>query len=866
VYTISFDAPGGDDKARVGGKGANLSRLAAAGLPVPPGFCVTTEAYGDFLREGRIAAELAGAIEELVFDDAAKLTEQTDAIREMILSPVMPAPIVEAIREGYAAMGDSPYVAVRSSGTAEDLAEASFAGLHDTYLDIRGADDVIDAVRRCWASMWTARATAYRQQNGFDQKEATIAVVVQEMVDADVAGVLFTANPVSSATEETVINASWGLGEAVVSGLVTPDLFIVRNDTNEVRERTLGEKTQRIVRNRDGGSGTVCLDVEPVDRDRFCLSDTQIDLLVDLAGRVEQLYEGFPQDIEWALRDGRFYLLQARPITGVEFSWDCDLDAGCRCDHDGFDTVWTRAYAHVAASKPLSPLMYSARFVHNYSNQVYTDFARVFDLDEVKSTRLYKFHKAEIYYNLDWERTLVEKLGVPALRPWMLEWLPQSVRQEVLDAPFSWLDYGRRHLGAALFHRQKLWTGMIKKLDHGRTQRLEETAGLTYEQLRELSDTAVRRYTAHQLQLENEWVEDCTIAFLQCFRDLMSALAYMVTNWYSGDSIKTLGELLSGTPLGSDTLRENRDLWLLSEKLRASPALMQVLGSHSDGAFFEALNDSDEGRSWLAEYQSFLDSWGHRGAVERDIIYPRRCEDPSLDYQMLSVLLKADAQVDPAIRDKEVNERREKVYGEVLADIRNRPLGGLKVEAFKVLYDLCHRYVAARDDERCNPMERLVFSFKRGYVEQGRRLAERGQLQDADDIFFLSLEEIDDIFAGRVTSRRLMQAKIDARRRDWMRRYHDGFEPPEYLHYRQGVDLDAQAPEDGADDGVLRGAPMNHGTVTATARVIEHLADIGRVRAGEILVTHSTDPGWTPVFMLLSGVVIETGGLLSHAS
>src|SRR5215210_6324295 len=295
----------------VGGKAANLGELTRAGLPVPPGFCVTTAAYelvaGDAgLRW--ILDDLAGTPPE----DAARLAELAAAARVALLAAPVPQEITEAIGEAYRGLGDGDEpVAVRSSATAEDLPTASFAGQQDTYLNVVGTEALVEAVRSCWASLWTDRAVSYRASNGIDHAGVRLAVAVQRMVEAEVAGVLFTANPLTGRRRQAVIDASPGLGEAVVSGAVNPDHFVVDTATGEIVERSLGDK--RVAIRAEAGGRT--RRVELAENGETSLTDAQIRALAKLGARVEAHY-GEPQDTEWAIdTDGKLWLLQARPIT-----------------------------------------------------------------------------------------------------------------------------------------------------------------------------------------------------------------------------------------------------------------------------------------------------------------------------------------------------------------------------------------------------------------------------------------------------------------------------------------------------------------------------------------------------------------------
>jgi len=322
------------DVPLVGGKGANLGEMTNAGIPVPPGFCVTAEAYKYFvenvkLEDGKTLQEwIMEIISQTNVDDSKQLQENTAKIREKIIELPMLPEIAEEIERAYKELSqrfgkDAVYVAVRSSATAEDLPEASFAGQQETYLDVYGVDDVIDKVKRCWASLWTARATFYRAKQGFDHSKVYLSAVVQKMVNSKTSGVMFTANPVTNNRNEIMINASWGLGEAVVSGSVTPDEYIVEKGTWKIKEKFIAKKEVMVVRNPETGKGTVYVKVAdylgPEYVEKQVLTDEQIIEVAKIGAKIEEHY-GWPQDIEWAYDadDGKLYIVQSRPITTLK--------------------------------------------------------------------------------------------------------------------------------------------------------------------------------------------------------------------------------------------------------------------------------------------------------------------------------------------------------------------------------------------------------------------------------------------------------------------------------------------------------------------------------------------------------------------
>src|SRR6266496_3464465 len=354
--TLAFILPLADVSARlsqVGGKGASLARMAAAGLPVPAGFHVTTAAYRRFVTENGLQEQILSVVSAVAADQQAQLEEASKQIAGLFAQSAMPDAIAGAIRQAYAALGggDLP-VAVRSSATAEDLPELSFAGQQETYLNIHGEAMVLDAVKRCWASLWKARAIGYRARHGIAQEDVSLAVVVQELVPADAAGILFTANPLTGTRDQVLINAAWGLGEAIVGGLVTPDTVVVEKASGAITRQEITEKNVMTVRTPEGTHE------EPVPADRrtqAVLSSAQAAELARIGVQIEDLNEQ-PMDIEWALYDGRLFIVKARPITTLRGQapaleeWNDSLSG---------DSLWTCANVGEAVPDVMTPCTWS---------------------------------------------------------------------------------------------------------------------------------------------------------------------------------------------------------------------------------------------------------------------------------------------------------------------------------------------------------------------------------------------------------------------------------------------------------------------------------------------------------------------------
>lgn len=859
MFVIRFTDDNSADATRVGGKGGNLGLLTRAGFPVPGGFSVTTDAYSAFLTETGLHQKIAAIVAQIDYTAPDGLESATAQIRDLVVAQDLPPEITAAVRDAYAQLGADSYVAVRSSGTAEDLAGASFAGLHDTYLDITGADAVLDAVRRCWASLWTARAASYRNTKGFGGTDNGIAVVVQVMVPSEISGVMFTANPVTSATDEIVVNASWGLGEAIVQGIATPDEYVVHEPKLRVKDRVLGAKEVRCVRAPATGVGTIIEAVPAEDAARMTLNDAQVEELALLGRRVQEHYGQVPQDIEWGFADGEFKLLQARPITGVELSWDSDCDDWQTLPEASDDTVWTRSWSDEAWTGAISPLMYSFRgkaFTHCHSFGM-----NIWGFRDLSKMRAWRYYKGGALFNSSMDREFVARSSFPATRAGLLGNVAPHWHEEVLKAPFSWAAYLKLHARAQFLDKAQgvvTWQQVGDVWIHDKD---EEANGLPDEKLRELSDAELRRYVATLTDFETDYIQDVWSAFFIHARDSFSLLGLMLASWYDGDDV-LFTDLITGVPRPTATMVENIALFRLAQRLKSSPTMLACYEANVDGAFFDNVGASDEGKAWLANYQTFLAQNGHRGHADRDLYYTRRAEDPSVDYRALGTLLNVDMSIDPEVKEKEVEARRQETINKVVDAIKRKPFGSLRAELFKSTLAYAVRFLLFRDDER-HFVDRSTFSIKRGYKEAGRRLVERGVFPDAEAYLFLTETELFSMLEGTANVP-LSLAKIEGRRRNFQEIMSRTRENPLYLQNGRSIDHILLSSNDG--EGSMQGIATSRGNVEGIARVIRELKDIGRVQEGEILVTNSTDPGWTPVFLVIKGIILETGGMLAHGS
>jgi len=856
---VPFTDPKAQHSELAGGKGANLPQLVAAGFTVPPGFVVLTSAYADALADAGLADEILGIVGRIDYDDVDGVERASAEIRRLIEGLAVPEEIVNEIKSAYAAFGSDVSVAVRSSGTAEDTADASFAGLHDTYLDIHGADEVVNAVRRCWASMWTARAISYRHTKGFDHAQARIAVVVQQMVESEVAGVMFTGHPLRARTDEIVVNASYGLGEAVVSGLVTPDEFTLNAHTLEVKHSHTGSKAKKIVRS-PSGVGTVTLDVDEADRARLCLTPEQLAELGDLGRRVTRHYDCLPQDIEWGYADGTFHLLQSRPITGVDFTWDEGIEEWQTAPEDE-DSLWTYKYSEQYWNGGITPLFYSIRAREPHEGIM--RMAELAGFHDLTNKRTYKYKFGTAYYGVEVDEAF-QRYALPrAVRAAGAFNVPENILPKTLSEPLDVVRFLRMMLSVnasptSAFYN---WRRAAREKFIFNSEKIAEANGLPDSELRRLSDTELRRYLRSLEDLAIKFMDSLWVGTHIPMPMIFGLFGTLVAKYYKGDNPTISQDLMSGLPPTLQT-KETHDFYELAQRLRQSKSLRKVFDENPGATFFEALKDSEEGREFLEAYRAFVAEHGHRGHQDRDIYFKRRADDPAIDYEAFRLHLQSENDTPPWENERRLIEKREAATKEIMEHLGVGVFGGVRQKLFQLLHEEIIDFLVLREDWRYY-IDRITYSKRRVALEVGRRCVERGSLDQVEDCFFLGEDELFRTLAG-AEPLPLTRAKVRGRRRHFERMESRTWTPPMLIKGDGTVVEDVNDVGEGGSHMV--GIGTSAGVVEARARVVRNLSEIGTIQRGEILVCNATDPGWAPVFSVISGLVIETGGMLAHGS
>ncbi|MEV8637692.1 PEP/pyruvate-binding domain-containing protein [Streptosporangium sp. NPDC051023] len=872
---LKFDDIGAETLPLVGGKAANLGVLTAAGLPVPPGLCVTTEAYRRVTGQAGLE-DVLDALAVASPADVKTLNELAAKARELVLSAPVPADIADAVRRS----AHGP-VAVRSSATAEDLPHASFAGQQDTYLNVVGADAVLDAVRHCWASLWTDRAVAYRAANGIDHRTVLLAVVIQEMVQSEVAGVMFTANPVTGRRHEAVIDASPGLGEAVVSGAVNPDHFVVDIATGRITERRPGDKLLA-VRSLPGGGVERVETRAGTSTEQACVTDAQIRALAELGGRVEEHY-GSPQDTEWAIdADGTLWLTQSRPITTLfPVPGRSVPDAG---------TKGTRIYFSVNVAQgvyaPFTPMGVSAfRLLSSSGSALFG--APVADV--VGGAPQLAEAAGRLFFDVTGlVRSRVGRMLLPRVLD-VMEARSAVVLRGLFDDPrFSVTQRSvrpalRRFLGIAARFRIPSHTVRAVLNPPAARERLERLGSRLRADLAPLPESATslerldrveRMLGVHAVTLLPRVVPGPAAGFAM----LGLASRLLGEQARPGD----LPTVLRGLP-HNVTTQMDLALWHLAGRIRADEEATSLLlgtpAAELAGRFHDGTLPGVVDRG----LRGFLAVYGNRAVAEIDLGVPRWSEDPTHIIGVLTNYLRLE---DQALAPDAVFARGAAEAALMIKTLATRA-GGPRGLIVRFALGRARALAGLRELPKFF-MVTVLAAMRAELRTVGADLVARGLLDSSDDVFFMTAREVrtaltssPDIsdfsdfsdfsgfsgFSGGAgaqgpgssrTPRALVAERREEAARERRRR-----------HLPRIVLSDGTEPEAVATatpvDGALTGTPASAGSVTGIARVV--LDPVGaHLEPGEILVCPSTDPGWTPLFLTAGGLVMEMGGANSHGA
>ncbi|MFD3873206.1 rifamycin-inactivating phosphotransferase [Streptomyces sp. NPDC058623] len=813
--------------AVVGGKGAQLGALSRVeGIRVPDGFCVTTGAFRRVMAQAPSIDDRFDRLSRLDADDREGIGTLSAEIRRIIEVIPVPDDLAADITGALARFGEEAAYAVRSSATAEDLPTASFAGQQDTYLNVVGPAAVLRHVSRCWASLFTERAVSYRRRNGIDDRTVDMAVVVQRMVFPHAAGVLFTADPVTGNRKVATVDAGFGLGEALVSGLVNPDVFRVRD--GKVVDRAIAVKRRAVSALPAGGTGDVPID--PRRQEEPSLTDAQVVRLVELGRRIEAHF-GRPQDIEWCLVDDGFRVVQSRPITTL-------FPVPERDDREN------RVYVSVG------------------HGQMMTDPMKALGLSMWQLTAMVPMHEAGGRLFVD----VTPGLSAPESRAGLLDALGKGdpLIRDALETVLGRDDFlpsppettpaaapgGPPAPGAPdpIETDPAIVTALIER---SRTSIAALERDIRTKSGPELFDYLLEAFEEHKRVLSDPL-------------NLQAITAAMESTWWLNDKLYAwLGEKNAADTLtlsAPDNITSEMGLALLdvADVIRPLPDVVTFLRGVEDEGFLDELAKLAGGTEARDAIEGYLDRYGMRCVGEIDITRPRWRERPTT---LIPAILDNVRNFGPGAAERRFEEGRQKALRkeqDVLSRLRALPDGDRKADETRRMIDRVRTFIGYREYPKYGIISRYSV-YKRALLEEAERLVAAGAIAEPEDVFHLTFQELHEV----VRVNRPVDPRLVQRRREAFRAHH-ALTPPRVLT-SDGETLNGAYRRDDVPAGALAGVPVSAGTVEGRARVVLDMARAD-LEAGDILVTTFTDPSWSPLFVGIAGLVTEVGGLMTHGA
>lgn len=821
-YVLDFQEIDRTRSTTVGGKGAALGELSRIeGIHVPAGFCVTTDAFRRVMTTAPSIGDRLDRLSRPRPDDHEAIRALSAELRRTIEGIAVPDDLVAAITGALAMHGERAGYAIRSSATAEDLPAASFAGQQDTYLNVVGPTAVLQHISRCWASLFTERAVIYRLRNGFDHRRVDMAVVVQRMVFPRAAGILFTADPITSNRKVASVEASFGLGEALVSGLVNADAYQVRD--GEVVARTIATKRRAIHALPTGGTREQAID--PARRKQPALTDTQLTRLAELGRRIEAHF-GQPQDIEWCLTDDDFQIVQSRPITTL-FPIPAASD---RENH-----VYVSVGHQQMMTDPMKPLglslwqLTTRRPMYEAAGRLFVDVTRELASPARRAGFVRVMGQGDPLIG-DALHTIVERgdfipalpnedaVAAPSVRP------PAAIETD----PAIVADLiGRGQASIAALKRDiRMKTG---------SELLDFILADIQELRRILFDPESNRVWMTAMDASS-WLNEHLRAWLG-ERNAADTLTRSVPNNVTSEMGLALLDV--------------------ADVIRRHPEVVAFLEQVNDESFLDELPVLAGGREARDAIRAFLDKYGMRCVGEIDITRPRWSERPST---LVPIILGNVKNFEPGAGERRWEQGRREAGAkelELLERLRALPDGERKAEQARRMIDRVRTFMGYREYPKYGMISRY-FLYKQALLEEAERLVQARVIGEKEDIFYLTFQEFRDIVRTHRGDDQLIR-----QRRDAFRSYRS-LTPPRVLT-SDGEAITGTYRRAGLPAGALVGLPVSGGTVEGRARVILDMARAD-LEAGDILVTAYTDPSWTPLFVTIRGLVTEVGGLMTHGA
>jgi pyruvate,water dikinase len=812
----------------VGGKGASLGELSRIeGIRVPDGFCITTEAFKRIIGETSSINELLDRLSHLLVKDRDKIGELSGEIRKLLEGIAIPKDINEEIARLLSRFGEKDAYAVRSSATAEDLPTASFAGQHDTYLNLIGKEAILTHISKCWASLFTERAVTYRQSYGFDHRKVHLSVVVQKMVFPQAAGILFTADPVTGNRKVLSIDASFGLGEAMVSGLVNADNYKVRN--GKIIDKKISTKKLAIYALKDGG--TQEQEIEPERQNKQVLTDDQI-VQLERIGRAIEAHFGSPQDIEWCLVDDTFYIVQSRPITTLFPIPETNDRENYVFVSVGHNQMMTDAMKPLGLSFFL--LMTHAP-MHTAGGRLFVDVTAtlaspvsretVLNVTLGKSDPLMKDALTTIIERGDFIKSLPDDRS------------PGKSSKGRSPADFQTLNDYNPAIVADLIQQSQTSIEALK-------QTIQTKSGS------DLFDFILK--DIQQLKKTNS--DSQSFGVLMTGMNASFWLNEKMNEWLGE---KNVADTLSQSVPNNITSEMGLELLDVADVIRPYPKVIEYLQHVKEDNFLGELVKLEGGQEAQNAIATFLEKYGMRCVGEIDITRTRWSERPTTLVPMILSNIRNLELGERARKFEQGQQEALKKEQELLERLKQLPDGEQKVNETKRMISLLRNFIGYREYPKYGIVSRY-FVYKQALLKESEQLVQAGVINEKEDIYYLTFEEF-----REVVHTHELDYQIISKRKDEYKHY-EKLTPPRVIT-SDGEIITGEYKRENLPAEAIVGIPVSSGVIEGRARVILNMEDAD-LEDGDILVTSYTDPSWTPLFVSIKGLVTEVGGLMTHGA
>lgn len=826
-FVLDFQEIENTQLSLVGGKGLNLGELSSVqGIQVPEGFCVTTVGYEKAIEQNEELQTLLQQLTKLKMEERAQIGEISTKIREVIMLVEIPSDVVEAVTHYLSRFGNEHAYAVRSSATAEDLPYASFAGQQDTYLNIIGEEAILQHVRKCWASLFTERAVTYRMQNGFEHNQVSIGVVVQKMVFPEASGILFTADPVTSNRKVLSIDASFGLGEALVSGLVSADNYKVTE--GEIIETMIATKKIAIYAVKEGGTETKQID--PAQQQLQTLSEQQILQLASI-GRQIEAYFGCPQDIEWCLAHNTFYIVQSRPITTLYPIPE---------ENDGGNHVYI-SVGH---------------------QQMMTDAMKPLGLSFFLLTTNAPMRKAGGRLFVD----ATQQLASPASRDYLINTLGKS-DPLVRDALTTIIE---RDNFITLLPDDEKGKSAGKSVPPANSQPEIENDPAIVTNLIQNSEASIEELKRNMQTKSGVDVLDFILEDIQQLKKVLfnpQSIAVIMAGMNASTWINEKMEQWLGEKNAADTLSQSVQNNITSEMglglmdvadvIRPYQEVITYLQHVEDDSFLNELVQFKGGEEARDAILTFLNKYGMRCSGEIDITKTRWSEKPTTIIPMILNNIRDFEYGASKRKFEEGLQEALKKEEELIERLQHLPDSKQKVEETKQMIRNIRNFIGYREYPKYGMINRY-FIYKQALSKEAEQLVQSGIIREVDDIYYLTFEELHEV----VRTNKLDYELIQKQKNDY--KLYEKLTPPRIMT-SDGEIITGKYKRENLPADAIVGLPVSSGVIEGRARVILNMEE-ANLEEGDILVTAFTDPGWTPLFVSIKGLVTEVGGLMTHGA